>query len=80
MRGSARRRSREIPVLVSVPRFAALVDVSERHVWALIADGSVPAIRAGRRRLVPLRAALLALGVEPGWLEPRRATERTPVP
>ncbi len=49
------------PVFVSVPEFAERVSLSTRAVWSLIAVGAIPALHIGRRRLVPLRAAIEAL-------------------
>jgi hypothetical protein len=54
------------PIFASVPTFAGLVGLSERMVWSLVADGSIPVTRIGRRTLVRVSAgadALERLGV-----------------
>jgi len=39
------------PVSVSVPQAAALLGVSARTVWALVRDGTLPALHIGQRVL-----------------------------
>jgi excisionase family DNA binding protein len=45
------------PILVDVDGAARLLCISGREVWRMIADGEIPSIKWGRRRLVR-RAAL----------------------
>lgn len=46
---------------VSVSDLAELTTLAPRTVRALLADGRLPSVRVGRRRLIPLREALGAL-------------------
>ena len=41
---------------VSVPRGAAMVDVSDRHMWAEIKAGRIRTVRSGSRVLIPIDA------------------------
>jgi excisionase family DNA binding protein len=49
------------PDFVSVETFARRTGLSVRTVWRLVHQGQVGTIRVGRRRLIPLRAALEAI-------------------
>ena len=51
----------EDPDQLSVPQGAAVLGVSERTVWKMIAAGEIPAIRHGRRITRVKRSELLAL-------------------
>lgn len=42
------------PVAATVRNFAARLGVSESHVWALLREGKLNAIRLKRRTLIPL--------------------------
>ena len=46
---------------VSVPEFASRTSLSARAVWRLIMSNSIPSLRVGSRRLVPLDAAMAAI-------------------
>jgi len=46
---------------VSVEHFAAIVDLSSRSVWRLVAEGHLPSLKVGRRRLLPLGACIQAI-------------------
>lgn len=49
----------EPPILLRPDDAARLIQVSRSHLYALIADGTLPSVRLGRSRRVP-RAALEA--------------------
>ena len=38
--------------LIGVPEVALRLDITEREVWNQLADGSIPSVKLGRRRLV----------------------------
>lgn len=40
------------PLAYEVPQVAVLLPITERQVWRLIDDGSLPSFKIGRRRLV----------------------------
>ena len=46
---------------VGVQRFAAIIGISDRQVWRLVRDGSIPSLKLGRRRLIPLADAIAAV-------------------
>lgn len=48
------------PLTVTVSEAATILGVSRSHAYALVRDGHLPALRLGRRVLVP-RVALLSL-------------------
>ena len=48
-------------VFVSVPRFAALVGLSERTCWDLIRRQRIPVYRVGRRTLIKSEEGFKAL-------------------
>ncbi len=49
------------PMYVSIDGFAARTSLSSRAVWQLIKAGNIPALKIGKRRLIPLAEALEAL-------------------
>jgi excisionase family DNA binding protein len=52
----ARTNTKLEPLTVSVAEAAELLGVSARSVWLMLAKGTLPATRLGRRTLVPLAA------------------------
>jgi excisionase family DNA binding protein len=46
----------EEPLVLTVPEAAGLLSVGRNHIYSLIADGRLPAIRLGRAIRVPRRA------------------------
>lgn len=46
----------ESKLSVSVPEAARMIGLGKSTVWAMIAQGSLPAVRIGARTLVPVRA------------------------
>ncbi|MGP1347130.1 MAG: helix-turn-helix domain-containing protein [Phycisphaerales bacterium] len=52
--GEEASRQTEELISVSVPKAAAMVGLSERKTWDLVADGTIPSLRVGRRVLIPV--------------------------
>ena len=46
---------------VSVRKFATIIGISDRQTWRMVRDGSIPSIKLGRRRLIPLADAVAAI-------------------
>jgi hypothetical protein len=44
------------PLFYSVPKAAKLLTISTRSAWRRVADGTLPTIQIGHRRLVPSSA------------------------
>jgi excisionase family DNA binding protein len=68
MRGSAESRDVERRLALSVGEVAAALGIGRRTVERAIADGVIPSVTLGRRRLVPvtaLRSLLREAGQHP---------------
>jgi len=59
---------RDLPPTISVAKAAALLGISRNAAYQAIAAGELPALRLGRRLLVPTArlGALLGLELQPG--------------